>query len=313
LSVGAAASRDEESLPALTDFPPAVPRLSKIREIEASDVSYVAELLGRGLGYPPTYYRGIFAALDRRPAPSGCPQRGLLVEVDGRVIGALVLIYSRGLRAPSAPLRCHVTSFYVEPSFEVYGAMLALRATNRKDVTFVNLSARPNIRKFIEAQGFRKYVSGQFVAILPWHALESVGGVELTAGALPPPGECSEIERDMVAAHVEAGCICLWATLRGRSVPLIMRPKRFKNRVPGAQILYCPDTQGIKLYVGALSRFLLRRGMLLLSVDANGPISGLHGHFFEGVEPRFVKGQQPQIGDLAFTLNALVPFHRRPL
>jgi hypothetical protein len=48
------------------------------------------------------------------------------------------------------------------------------------------------------------------------------------------------------------------------------------------------------------------RGRPLIIVDSNGPISELAGVYFDGISPKYYKGQEkPRLGDLAYTEAAL--------
>jgi hypothetical protein len=52
--------------------------------------------------------------------------------------------------------------------------------------------------------------------------------------------------------------------------------------------------------------FLLRRGLPLVILDANGPVRGLVGKYFDQTMPKYFKGPEPpRLGDLAYTETAL--------
>ena len=68
-----------------------------------------------------------------------------------------------------------------------------------------------------------------------------------------------------------------------------------------------------RLRLATIARFALpiglalaRRGVFLMSLDANGPVPGLTGRFLADRMPKFAKGPiQPRLGDLAFTEIAM--------
>ena len=62
-------------------------------------------------------------------------------------------------------IHCHLTSWYVKPEFRPYASIFYLRALEYKNVTYLNISARPKTWKIIEAQGFKRYSSGQVIAL----------------------------------------------------------------------------------------------------------------------------------------------------
>jgi hypothetical protein len=282
------------------------------REIEPSDFAGVATLLGKGLGYPPEYYLEIFHALERHDTPPGFPKYGYLLEANKGVVGGIIVIYSRITHTAIPHIRCHVSGWYVDPNYRLYAAMLAAKATGRKDVCYLNVSARPATRSIIEAQGFHKYSNGQFLSIPLFHLFDKNTDVELTPFGHEPPGEITADAFDLMSAHDRYGCLCLWYTIEKRSYPLIFRSKSFKGFIPGVQLIYCGDVNMLTRCMRNIGIYLAKRGLWLVSIDANGPIPGLKGKYFDGVEPRFYKGQQPAVGDLAFTLKAMLTYVRRP-
>src|SRR5580692_10443639 len=72
---------------------PSSPPQVRCRQIRQSDLDAVADLLARGFPAKPRKYWT--SALDRlagRSAPEGCPPFGYLLEAEGAVVGALLLI-----------------------------------------------------------------------------------------------------------------------------------------------------------------------------------------------------------------------------
>ena len=61
--------------------------------------------------------------------------------------------------------RCNLSSWYVDPAFRTYAPMLVSQALRHKEVTYTNVSAAPHTWPIIEAQGFRRYSNGIFVAL----------------------------------------------------------------------------------------------------------------------------------------------------
>jgi hypothetical protein len=73
-----------------------------------------------------------------------------------------------------------------------------------------------------------------------------------------------------------------------------------------AQLIYCRDLNDFVRFARPVGWFLALRGSPLVLIDANGPIRGLVGKYFEGIAPKYFRGPvQPCLGDLAFTEAAL--------
>ena len=141
----------------------------RAREITDADVPAVAQLLGRGLGYSTQFFSRIFDRLLHHPTPAGFPKYGCLLESDRTVVGAILLIFSSIHTASKCSIRCHVTSWYVDPPFRCFATLFFAKALKHKNVTYINISARANVLPILKAQGFIKYSSGQFVALPLMH------------------------------------------------------------------------------------------------------------------------------------------------
>ena len=79
-----------------------------------------------------------------------------------------------------------------------------------------------------------------------------------------------------------------------------------KSVIPCAQLIYCREVAEVVRFAGPLGRFLAWRGWPFVVIDADGPIDGLVGRYFDGTMPKFVRGPaSPRLGDLAHTETAL--------
>ena len=284
----------------------------RLREITASDFDPVAAVLSEELGYPSKYFLNLLNVLRVRDVQPQFPKYGYLLDSDGSVVGAIILIYSA--RDPSwTKVRCHVTSWCARPEYRPYATLLAFKATNRRDVSYINISARPTTRPIIEAQGFTRYSNGIFLSFPLFHVFDKRDAITITPFGLNPPGQFSPEDFSLISAHNDYGCICFWCSVDGRSFPFVFRSKKFKGIFPGLQLIYCSDVDNISLFARNFGLYFLRMGKLALAIDSNGSISGLAGKYFDGVEPRYFKGPKPAIGDLSFTQKALLDYERQTL
>jgi hypothetical protein len=119
------------------------------------------------------------------------------------------------------------------------------------------------------------------------------------------PGEgLSSSETELLRAHAAFGCISVVCEWNRRRYPFVFlrRTIRWKGiPMPHAQLVYCRDFESYVQLAGPLGRFLLRRGMLFVLSDANGPVPGLLGRYVDwGV--KFARGPHvPHLGDLSYT------------
>ncbi|MCG6205613.1 acyl-CoA acyltransferase [Rhodopseudomonas sp. HC1] len=275
----------------------------RCREIVEGDIEAVSDLLTRGFsGRTHDYWRSGLHRQRARDIPADCPRYGYLLETEGRPVGVLLLIYApRG----SGLLRCNVSSWYVDPEFRNYATMLTSMAQKNKAVTYVNISPAVNTWPIIEAQGFRRYCAGMFVAVPLLSRAEPGMRVERITGDTGAVAGLPEAEFDLLRSHAGYGCLSLVARVGGQAMPFILLPKRMKHGrypTPAMQLVYCRDVAEFVRCAGALGRALLWRGAPLVALDANGPIDGLKGLYSDSRGRKYFKGPNPpRLGDLTET------------
>lgn len=281
----------------------AAPKI-RCRQIADGDLDALADLLKRGFGARRThaFWRQVLAGLKARAVPDGMPRYGYLLENAGVPVGAILLIFATtpGGAAP----RANVSSWYVEPAFRSYAPLLVAQALKLKQVTYLNVSAVPHTWPILGAQSYQRYSNGVFVALPA--VQRSHNDVRLLAPDRQPDAPHERFERDLLIEHAGYGCISFWGVTRERAHPFVFRPRIVKNVVPCAQLIYCRDISDLVRFAGPIGRLLARRGRPFVVIDANGPIDGLVGRYFDNTMPKFYRGPvRPRLGDLAFTETAL--------
>lgn len=283
----------------------------RAREITERDFAAVAELLGKGIGYSSSYFLLLLRRMAHRPIPIGFPKYGRLLECDGKIVGAIILIFSTIWSDRTATVRCHVTGWCVEPPFRCYAALFFSKDLKHSGVTYLNISAQPATFPIIEAQGFTQYANGQFLAVPILQFASGDGDAKVVDIHDLPTALCDSHERDLLLTHANYGCICFWCVTAQGAYPFAFRPRFFKRILPGVQLVYCRDIKDFARFAGPIGRFLASRGRLVTRIDANGPIQGLIGMFLNGVDSRYYKGPKPRLGDLAYTHLAMCEYVRR--
>ena len=280
----------------------AAPRI-RCRQIADADVPAVAALLARGFpGRSQQFWERGLQQLGELQPPPGLPKYGYLLDAAGIVVGTLLLISSTRRDGDKLVMRSNVSSWYVEPDFRAYAALLTLRAHAHKDVTYVNTSPDSSTWSIIEAQGFVRYCDGKFIAFPALNGL--FGGnedVQVLDGRTQLTVSSDPFESEILSQHAKFGCISLWCVTRERAYPFVLQPWRSKKIVPSARLIFCRDISDFVRFAGPIGRFLARRGRSFVVIDANGAIPGLHG-IFRGNEPKYYRGpERPRLGDLAYT------------
>jgi hypothetical protein len=286
----------------------------RCRRIEDADADDVVALLARGFAArrPRPFWERVIKVLATRSAPPGAPRYGYLLENDGAAVGAILQIFSTPRQGDisagageKAPTRCNVSSWYVDPAYRGYAPFLVSQALKQKGVTYLNISSVPHTRPIVEAQGYLRFSNGVFVA-LPCLSHPPVGiEVQVVSATERPQAHFEEHERDLLRDHAGYGCMSLWCEAPERAYPFVFRERRVKGLVTCAQLVYCRDVADFVRFARPLGRYLARRGRPLVILDANGPVRGLLGRYFDDTMPKYFKGPTPpRLGDLAYTETA---------
>ena len=135
------------------------------REILVSDLEPLAKFLTKSFGYSPKYFQEILDTLTHHPTPDGFPKYGYVLVSNDLIVGAILLIFSTIRSSAVCKIRCHVTSWSVDPAYRSYAALFFSKALSHKDVTYLNVLQVPRSLPFIKLQGFSKFTDGQFVAM----------------------------------------------------------------------------------------------------------------------------------------------------
>jgi hypothetical protein len=267
------------------------------RQIQEADLDEVAALFARGFRFRPKRYwlRGL-ARMRARSVPADYPRHGLLLESEGRIVGAILTIYSSVPADDGCATRCNLSSWYLEPEFRGYAPLLA--SFRDSAVTYVNISPAPNTWATIEAQGFRCLREGWF---LSFPALSR--GKE-AARLLPLSAAPSDMpERTLLEEHAALGCTVLVVESAGGHSPFVFASRPLLHRaVPGIKLAYCRDFSDYVRFAGPIGRYLLARGMPAVVVDNDPRVRDLTGFPIERTRRYYVRGPHPpRSGDLAYT------------
>ena len=144
----------------MSSAPPPV----RCREIGDADIDAVIDLLTsafREHGRSRAFWVHALERLSQHVPPAGFPKYGYLMESGGRIVGVILLIFSVVPDGEEKGIRCNGSSFYVEPAYRGYAAMLASRVLRHKNVTYLNITPDPHTLPMIAAQGYVRYSSGR--------------------------------------------------------------------------------------------------------------------------------------------------------
>ena len=278
----------------------------RCREIGASDIEAVADLLTRGFfGRARGYWMQGLRRQASREVPPGYPRFGYMLDNGGTPVGVLLLLYTTRNDDGESPIYCNLSSWYVEPAFRNYAPMLTKIAQRHKEVTYFNISPATWTWPIIETQGFRAYCKGVFLSFpaLSW----AIAGTTIEIVS-PDAGGIADLSRrdaELLARHAAYGCLSLVCRNPKGAYPFILLPMRIRRgwiAPPAMQLIYCRDISEYVACAGAIGRFLLGRGKVSVILDANERVPGLVGIYTERRGRKYFKGpHQPRPADLTDT------------
>jgi hypothetical protein len=271
------------------------------REIRADDVDGVVDLLTRGFGRGRDYWSGAFRRLAEHRVPAGLPQYGYVLDADSTPVGVVLLIFTDVPRNGVPETRCNISSWYVEPAFRSFAAILAKRAIRCQNVTYFNVSPALHTWPILERQGFAPFAAGRVIAFPALSRHRSDGRVDVVAPGISPGRDLEQSEIDVLVDHGSYGCLSLICHDNGQRYPFVFGLDRRSLRLPVAHLVYCRSMADLIRLAKPIGRFLLRRGYRMIKFHADGPTPGIPGHYFGG-KPKFRKGgESVWAGDVAYS------------
>ncbi|MFI5231159.1 MAG: acyl-CoA acyltransferase [Gemmatimonadales bacterium] len=275
------------------------------REIEPADFDALLLLLLKG--FPErtrAHYERVLERLAAHATPAGYPKYGYLLAVDGAIVGVVLTIFSSMTVNDESRLRINVSSWYVDPEFRLYAAIMTSRVRSYKQATHLNVTPSPHTWPMLEALGYRRICNGGFFALAALSGRSATARVRRVSTTVEPGGGLTPAEAELLRAHASFGCISVVCEWENRRYPFVFAPSwiRWKGiRLPHAMLGYCRDFESYVQLAGPLGRYLLLRGMPLVLSDANEPVPGLKGRYVDwGV--KFARGPNiPHLGDLSYT------------
>jgi hypothetical protein len=318
------------------------PRI-RCREVGEADLDAIADLLATGFpDHSRDFWALALARLSGHPTPSGYPKYGYLLEYEGRPVGIILLISSCVEIDGERKVRCYTSSWYVEPAFRIYAPLLAAHAVKDQNVTYINVTPAGHTIPILEAQGYRQYSRG-LVFSVPALSIKSRGAcVSLVTDDIRPDDDLSSAQIELLLLHQRYGCLsvichegnrrypfvfislpaCSMATIAGAIYSYLGDHLLRRDSAAGyrpallglslAYLIYCPAYENFVRFAGPLGRFLARRGMPFVVLDADGPVNGLIGWYSDA--PKYFKGPNPpHLGDLAYSewvILGLEPLYR---
>jgi hypothetical protein len=285
-----------------------VPRQGiRCREITEADIDAVADLLTRGfVTRSREYWMQGLRRQAAREIPKGYPRFGYMLDANGEAVGVLLLLYTSRISGNEAAVYCNLSSWFVDPKYRNYAALLTRIAQRHQEVTYLNISPATWTWPIIETQGFNSYCSGLFFSVPLLSRAKPGISVEVVSPDTREIAGLRQSETELLARHAGYGCLSLVCrTAGGETLPFILQPLRVRRgwlAPPAMQLMYCRDVAEFVQCAGTIGRVLIRRGKVSVILDSNGPVPGLAGIFSRARGRKYFKGpHRPRLADLTDT------------
>jgi hypothetical protein len=290
----------------------APPQRIGCREINAPDIDAVITLLTGGFRNTREHWTRALQRLSNRDALPGFPRYGYVLTCNDAPVGVILLIFSPVPVNGETRIRGSPCCWYVQAEFRSYASMLAARALRHKDVTYVNVAPAANTLPILDVLGYVRYSSGWFAAVPALSLPSRTVRVEAIGSEIRPDQGLHPGEVTLLSEHASYGCVCVTCHTPNGGLPFVFMRRKL-GPVPFAYLVYCRDADDFVRCASPLGRFLAGRGIPLVLIDANAPIRGLVGVYFDGY-PKYFKGtDQPHLGDLAYSELVMLRFAGDPL
>lgn len=215
---------------------------------------------------------------------------GHVFQASGQDVGVLLTFKSDRPR-PEGTTRTMVnlSSWYVDEAYRWKAPMMLRSFVRDGGSVFTDLTASPEVDRINGALGFRDWSDGMLIAAAaPWAAKRSPEAVRLVDLDDAQARLLEDAEHEMLARHRAVGCLPAIMCQPDGVAALLFRLIRRKGLV-FAQLLYAESRQKVITHLPAVMRFLLGRGVFLLSIDAVRSQCP-PGTFFRPGQRRFFKG-----------------------
>ena len=177
---------------------------------------------------PPGAFEPDVPPLYRRRA--GPLRYWLLVHVYvGIIAGVLLLLYTSRGAGSETTIHCNLSSWYVDPAFRNYAALLTKIAQRNKEVTYLNISPATWTWPIIETQGFNSYCSGLFFSLPALSSVKPGTTIQTVSPDTRTIEGLSEADAELLIRHARYGCLSLVCRTTCGAFPFILLPTRIRR------------------------------------------------------------------------------------
>lgn len=238
-----------------------------LRAIDSTSIDEALSMLRRGFPdrdrnfWESGLERQLLASHSRFPV-------GYLLDTESGPVGIMLTIARDRIASDGRRYAMvNLCGWYVEPAHRWQAPLMLRRIVKDQQTVFTDLTATPSVARINRALGFQVWSEGELLGflgqlvLLPCHSGAEVLAFDKAGWML------REDERILLDHHAGYGCIAAVLCTPTTASPLLFRPVR-RRGIPTVQLVYAESRRAVIDQRRVLARFLLARGALVLSVDA---------------------------------------------
>jgi len=214
---------------------------------------------------------------------------GHLLVTKSKPCGVLLTLQGQSVPSDGAPFKVtNLSSWYVEPERRMLAPFMLRDIVREPGTVFTDLTPSDRILPMLPAFGFKPLNRGISAVTLPVAAMTATPQARVYDLANVPKNALQPAVFAMLERHAQQGAIAGVLSVGEAWHPLLFLP-RLLRCLPMAQLIYCASNSTLVENLGAVARFLLKRGkvVLLLDIPRQGDVPGTH---FLNRGMKFAKG-----------------------
>lgn len=217
----------------------------------------------------------------------------LMVQAD-RFVGVILTLTSRARDGNGADkLTVNLSSWYVQPGSRAAAPMMLMKVLAHGSALFTDLTPIASVAALLRRLDFTQWSEGRLVISWPQALIAGSSGSTVAPLSEIPRDALDRASTELLADHAALGCLCAGLYDGIEWQPLIFIHKRLAG-LTNAYLIYTRSRREALKHRQAISKFLLRRGIPLFSLDADRTDRPAGAIFVARPLNKFFRGDTPK-------------------
>lgn len=261
-----------------------------LEPIDGANLAHALDLLVRGFPRRPLrFWEQAVERIARYNRGSGQSSIGQFLVVRGKRVGVVLTLSGQSQQAGGERYGvANLSSWYIDPEYRRLAPLMLRNLVRDENTVFTDLTPSARVIPMLPPLGFRPLNAGIAAIALPVAALTRIGDARVSnledlEERVLTPDTRARLER-----NAEFGATAVVLSVGNKHCPLLFVSQTLRQ-LPAAQLIYCEDNSVLRKQIGAVARFLLKQGKLVLIVDIPLDYQAPGVHFL-GRGLKFAKG-----------------------